>query len=224
MSIKKELPDLASSIHQAVLDPFASIETLNETCDISRHYNFSGICTNLVRLSRARKRLGAPNKTKLIAVIAFPFGFIPSQHKQAEAEWAAEHGAEELDVVPNYFALAEDNQEKFAEELSNICQIGLPVRAILNIAQIPSEKLSLAVEASIDAGVRGIQAGNGFGREVVNSDINQLSLMARGRCSIKAVGGVRTLSHAIGLLEAGATSLGTSAGPELIKALRKKEQ
>ena len=54
-------------------------------------------------------KLGSPNKTKLIAVIAFPFGFIPNSHKQAEAEWAEEKVAEELDVVPNFFYLSQLN-------------------------------------------------------------------------------------------------------------------
>ena len=39
------------------------------------------------------------NTTKLIAIIAFPFGAIPQSFKQSEAEWAIANGAEELDIV-----------------------------------------------------------------------------------------------------------------------------
>ena len=45
--------------------------------------------------------------TKLIAVIAFPFGAIPYEIKKSQAEWAAEMGADELDIVPNFLHTSE---------------------------------------------------------------------------------------------------------------------
>ena len=223
MSTKNDLTELSPHIHQAALDPHLTIEDLNEICDASRHYNFSGFCTNLARLSAARERLGSPNKTKLIAVIAFPFGFITSDQKLAEAEWAAEKGAEELDVVPNFLALTQGKADVFANEIANICQTGLPVRVILDIANLPKQNLSLAVEASIDAGVHGLQTGNGFGRGVIASDVSELSNLARGRCEIKAVGGIKTTNQASELLKAGAKKLGTTSGPQLIQSLANRE-
>ena len=224
MSPKNDSSELEPLIHQAALDPHQSIESLNELCDASRHYNFSGFCTNLSRLVAARERLGTPNKTKLIAVIAFPFGFITSEQKQAEAEWAAEKGAEELDVVPNFLALTQGEAAIFAEELATICQTGLPVRVILDITNFSQDKLSLAVEASIDAGVHGIQIGNGFGRAVSASDVFRLSDMARGRCEIKAAGGIKTANQALELAKAGAKKLGTTFGPQLMQDLFKQKQ
>ncbi len=224
MPSTNDLTELAPHIHQAALDPHLSIESLNEICDASRHCNFSGFCTNLSRLSAARERLGSCGKTKLIAVIAFPFGFIPSEQKQAEAEWAAEKGAEELDVVPNFFALAQGKPDTFSNELAKICEIGLPIRVILDLANISNENISLAVEASIDAGVHGLQTGNGFGRGVMTSDVRQLADLARGRCEIKAVGGIKTQNHALELIKAGAKKIGTTFGPQLIRNLPKQTQ
>ena len=43
---------------------------------------------------------------RLIAVIGFPFGTIPAELR-SEAEWAAANGADELDVVPDFSALAD---------------------------------------------------------------------------------------------------------------------
>ena len=224
MSFTNDLTELAPHIHQAALDPHLPIEKLNEICDTSRNCDFSGFCTNLARLSAARERLGAPGRTKLIAVIAFPFGFITSDQKQAEAEWAAEKGAEELDVVPNFYALAEGKADVFANELAKICEIGLPIRVILDIANIPNENLSVAIEASIDAGVHGLQTGTGFGRGVIASDVHQLSNLARGRCEIKAVGGIKTDNQALELIKAGAKKIGTTTGPQLIQNSPKQNQ
>ncbi|HJM80263.1 MAG TPA: 2-deoxyribose-5-phosphate aldolase, partial [Prochlorococcaceae cyanobacterium Fu_MAG_72] len=117
-SKQRDLPDLAPLINQALLDPHLDQEALQQACDAARHFGFAGLSTNLTRLTAARERLGPPGPTRLIAVIAFPFGAIPSTLKQAEAEWAAAHGAEELDVVPDFWALSQGRSEPFAEELA----------------------------------------------------------------------------------------------------------
>ena len=84
---KTHQAEFSSLIHQAGLNPHLSLDDLNTLCDISRQYNFAGFCTDLTRLSAARKRLGKTSQTKLVAVIGFPFGFVPSQIKCSEAEF-----------------------------------------------------------------------------------------------------------------------------------------
>ena len=217
---RHELPDLAPLIDQALLDPMLSSERLQEGCDAARHFGFGGLCTTLTHLSAARERLGAPGATRLIAVIAFPFGAIPTPLKLAEAEWAAAHGAEALDVVPNLAALADGCSDAYAEELASLCSLGLPVTVILDMARFNDIQLALAVEAAIDAGAAALQTSNGFGPATSAGQIQQLRSLSRGRCGLKAAGGVHSLEQCEQLLEAGATALGTSSGPQLIQALR----
>ncbi len=217
-------PDLSLVIHQAALDPHLDNETLKEICEASLYFNFAGLCTNLVRLPYARKILGASSPTKLIAVIGFPFGAIPSELKLKEVNWAAAEGAEELDVVPNFLALKENKLEIFAEELAKICSTGIPVRVVLDIAHLSLEKLDLAIEASLDAGVIGVQAGNGFGPVITSNQIYQLVDLIHGRCEIKAAGGIKTLDQGIDLIKAGASHLGTSYGSELITSFRRQQK
>ena len=88
----------------------------------------------------------------MIAAIGFPFGALPAELKQAEAEWAASQGAEELDVVPDFRALANGSITSFADELGALCGLGLPLRVILDMARLTEDQLALAVEAAIDAG------------------------------------------------------------------------
>ncbi len=218
---KLELSDLAPLIHQAALNPLLDQEKLYQICDSARGFNFSGLCTNLNQLPLARNRLGSSGPTKLIAPIAFPFGTIPSFLKKVEAEWAASEGADELDVVPNFSALSQKQAEVFGEELASICAVGLPVRVILNMSQLNPEELSLAIDAALDAGVSGIQNGNGFGPPVTTKDIHDLVELVHGRCSIKAVGGLKTLQHALEIVKAGATLIGTSSGIDLVQKLRR---
>ena len=104
-----------------------------------------------------------------------------------------------------------------------ICELGVPVRVALDLLNLSKDKLSLAIEASVDAGAIGVISGNGFGPSVTELNITQITKLARNRCEIKAVGGIKGLDQAIKIIEAGATFIGTSAGPELIKSLNQKK-
>jgi deoxyribose-phosphate aldolase len=168
-----------------------------------------------------RERLGGQGGPQLIAAIGFPFGALPAQLRLAEATWAAAHGADELDVVPDFSALVTGDSGGFAEDLAAITGLGLPVRVVLDMARLPEELLATAVEASIDAGATGVQSGNGFGPPCQAADIAVLSGLCRGRCAIKAAGGIHQPELALELLEAGAALLGTSSAPELLQALRR---
>ena len=219
-----QLEDFASLIHQAALHPLLDSDSLNQICDESVHLKFSGICTNLIRIPQARKRIGSNSATKLIATISFPFGDFPNFLKKEQAEWAVSQGAEELDIVPNLFALIKGEIDIFAEEIAELCQIGLPVRVILNSIDLPKEKLRQAIDASIEAGVEGIQNGNGFGPRVAKEHIKDIGESVNNRVSIKAVGGIKDLNHAIELINTGANMIGTSRGFEIIQQLKKNNQ
>nr|YP_002049343.1 Putative deoxyribose-phosphate aldolase (DeoC) [Paulinella chromatophora]ACB43133.1 Putative deoxyribose-phosphate aldolase (DeoC) [Paulinella chromatophora] len=216
----RNLPDIAPFIENAILDPIVNKSRIEQVCDQSRYFGFAGVCVASRDVPIAREQLGNKGKVKLISMISFPFGSVSRDIKQAEAEWAASEGAEELDMVPNFSALINGQINSFAEEIAAICSIGLPVKVILEVSRLEGQLLALAVEASIDAGASFLKTGSGFGPPVTNEQVKHLFSLAKGRAGIKAVGGIIDLSTAISLLEAGANRLGTSRGMELMKALR----
>ena len=223
-SLEKAHENISNVIYQAVLNPHFDKEMIVKACDASKQNSFAGLCTSLSNLPIARERLGSKSITKLISVIAFPFGFIPTFNKLKEAEYAIEKGADELDLVPNYFALKEGNIELFAEEINQITELGIPVRVIIDAnILINSSKLSMAIDALIDAGAIGIQIGNGFGPSVSKDQTKHVSKLIKNRCSIKAVGGIKTFDQAIEIIEAGSTYIGTSFGFEITQEQKKKE-
>ena len=216
--------NISNVIYQAILNPHIGKEMLIQMCDASKQNGFAGLCTSLSHLSIARERLGGKSTTKLTSVIAFPFGLIPTYNKLKEAEYAIEKGTEELDFVPNYFAFEEGNIELFAEEINQICELGIPVRVIIDAnTLLASTKLSLAINASIDAGATGIQIGNGFGPSITKIQTQQVSEIVKNRCSIKAVGGIKTFDQAIEIIESGSTFIGTSFGFEINQEQKRKD-
>ena len=207
----------------ALLDPHHGSSAVRQCCEEARHFGFAGVCVASRWVATAREQLPLEGKgasPQLIAVVGFPFGAVPAAVKLAEAVAAAEAGADELDVVPDFGALVDRQSTPIHDELAAICELGLPVKVILEVGRLDPEALALLVEISIDAGARFLKSGSGFGPAVTVDHIEQLRQLARGRAAIKASGGIANLDQALALVEAGATRLGTSRGVALAQAMR----
>ena len=133
---------------------------------------------------------------------------------------AAAAGADELDVVPDFGALADGDGNAVLDDLAALTDLGLPVKVIVESGRLEPTALSLLVEVSVDAGARFLKTGSGFGPKVTPSEVARLRELARGRAAIKASGGITDLEQAYALLEAGASRLGTSRGVALMEELR----
>jgi deoxyribose-phosphate aldolase len=221
--VSADRPDLAPLIDHALLDPHHGSSAVRQCCEEARHFGFAGVCVASRWVASAREQLPLEGKgasPQLIAVVGFPFGAVPAAVKLAEAVAAAEASADELDVVPDFGALADRQSTPIHDELAAICELGLPVKVILEVGRLDPDSLALLVEISIDAGARFLKSGSGFGPAVTVDHIEQLRQLARGRAAIKASGGIANLEQALALVEAGATRLGTSRGVALAQAMR----
>ena len=220
----RDLPDLAPLIDHALLDPHQGREAVLRCCDEARHFGFAGVCLASRWLPEGRERLGPAGGRgpRLVSVVGFPFGAVPAEIKRAEAEWAAAAGADELDVVPDFGALADGDSSRFCNDLAPIVELGLPVKVILEVGRLSPAALELAVEASIDMGAAMLKTGSGFGPAASVEQVKLLRQLARGRAAVKASGGISSLEQAAALVEAGASRLGTSRGVALMQALRQE--
>jgi deoxyribose-phosphate aldolase len=218
-------PDLAPLIDHALLDPHQGRGAVQRCCEEARHFGFAGVCLASRWLEVARELLprqgsGRGAVPKLVSVVGFPFGAEPAPLKLAEAELAAAAGADELDVVPDFGALADGDHATLLADLAPICALGLPVKVIVEVGRLDPDALELLVEVSIDDGAAILKSGSGFGPAVSAGQVARLRQLARGRAGVKASGGINSPELALTLVEAGASRLGTSHGVSLIQALR----
>ncbi|MFM9102242.1 MAG: deoxyribose-phosphate aldolase [Cyanobium sp.] len=218
-------PDLAPLIDHALLDPHQGRGAVQRCCEEARHFGFAGVCLASRWLEVARELLprqgsGRGVVPKLVSVVGFPFGAVPAAIKRAEAELAAAAGADELDVVPDFGALAAGDHATLLADLAPICALGLPVKVIVEVGRLEPGALELLVEVSIDAGAAFLKSGSGFGPAVGAEQVARLRQLARGRAGVKASAGIHSPELAFALVEAGASRLGTSHGVSLIQALR----
>ena len=213
-----EIPDLAPLIDHAQLQPRLGAETVEQCCKEALHHGFAGVCLASRWMPEARRWLGERGSVKLISVVSFPFGASASAIKRAEAEWAVEAGADELDLVPDFALLLDGELTALHDQIAQLVELSLPVKLILEADQLTADQLDTLVEVALDAGVAFLKTGSGYGQPASPQLVQRLHKLASGRARIKASGGIRSLEQAIQLVQAGAERLGTSHGVELVTA------
>ncbi|NEQ45893.1 MAG: deoxyribose-phosphate aldolase [Leptolyngbya sp. SIOISBB] len=218
-SASRDLPqvDLAPLIDHSLLLPTATPEQVRQWCSECDRYQFAAICIAPTHVALAREQL--QNKAIAICtVIGFPTGATTSGCKLYEAQEAVENGATELDVVINLGWLKSGQHDLLHREIAEICETtNTPVKTILETSLLTPAELSTAADLCMDAGASFLKTSTGWQGGATIEVISQLHERSRGRVGIKASGGIRTAEQALQLVQAGATRLGTSRGPDLIQ-------
>jgi deoxyribose-phosphate aldolase len=209
--------DIAPFIDHALLTPTAMPEQVQQWCDEADRFQFAAVCVYPAYVRQAAELLRG-KQPKLCTVIGFPSGATTSAVKLYEAEDAVENGATELDVVINLGWLKAGKTEELHREIAEICEeTGQTVKAILETTLLTDAEKRLAAEICMDAGVAFLKTSTGWNGGATVADVRSLKDVARERVGIKASGGIRTIDQALELILAGATRLGTSRGPDLLR-------
>ena len=208
--------DIAHYIDLALLQPTATPQQVEQCCAQADQYGFPAVCVYPTAVRQAAELLHG-RKTQVCTVIGFPTGATTSAVKLYEAQEAADHGATELDVVINLGWLKEGKSEEIYQEIAQICEeTGQTVKAILEMAVLSDTEKRLAAEVCIDAGAAFVKTSTGWFGGATVADVQLLREVTKGQVGIKASGGIRTIEQAIALIQAGATRIGTSRGPDLV--------
>jgi deoxyribose-phosphate aldolase len=209
--------NLAEFIDHALLLPGATTDQVTQCCLEADRFGFATVCVYPVHVRQAVDLLHN-KRPRVCTVIGFPTGATTSATKLFEAQEAVENGATELDVVINLGWLKMGETEKLHRELAEICQeTDRTVKAILEMALLSDAEKKLAAEVCLDAGVSFLKTSTGWNGGATVADVKLLKQLTKDRVGIKASGGIRTVEQAIELIFAGATRLGTSRGPELMR-------
>ncbi|MCY7321566.1 MAG: deoxyribose-phosphate aldolase [Phormidesmis sp. CAN_BIN36] len=209
--------DLAPYIDHALLSPIATPEQIEQWCEDADRFNFAAVCINPIHVRQVADFLH--NKSpKVCTVIGFPLGATTSAVKLYEAQEATENGADELDVMINLSWIKTGNVEAVHRELAEIRDAtGLVIKAILEMSLLTEQEKRIAAEICMDAGASFLKTSSGLNGGATIADVRLLKDITNDRVGIKASGGIRTVDRALELIVAGATRLGTSRGPDLIR-------
>jgi deoxyribose-phosphate aldolase len=209
--------DIAPLIDYGLIDPTATPEQVEHFCQQADRFGFVTVCVYPSYVRQAVELLH-DKKPKVCTVIGFPTGASTSTVKLYEALEAADNGAVELDVSVNLGLLKAGRMDEFHRELAQICEeTNLTIKAIIESSLLSDAEKQLAAEICMEAGVAYIKTNTGFFGAATVDDVRLLKEVTKGRIGIKAAGGIRTHEQALDLVVAGATRLGTSRGPELLR-------
>lgn len=210
--------DYAKYIDHTVLKAETVRETVARFCDEARRYRFAAVCVNPCWIGFARARLEGSG-VKVATVIGFPLGANTPETKAFEARAAVTAGADELDMVVNVGALKDRDDDLVARDIGMVVQAagGRPVKVIIETSALTDEEKERACRLAARAGAAFVKTSTGFGKGgATPEDVALMKRVVGPGVQVKASTGVKTRQDADRLIAAGATRLGTSAGPAIV--------
>ncbi|RKO66157.1 deoxyribose-phosphate aldolase [Desulfofundulus salinus] len=216
---------LAAMIDHTLLKPTATTRDIRQLCIEAMAEGFAAVCVNPAHVAYAAKIL-AGSRVAVCTVIGFPLGATTPSVKKKEAEEAVRNGAREVDMVINIGALKEGNYDLVVADIRGVVEAvtallpGGLVKVIIETGYLNHGEKITACRLVRQAGAHFVKTSTGFGPGGATvEDVGLLRENLPPEIGVKASGGIRTTGQALALIRAGATRLGTSAGPALLAGL-----
>jgi len=216
--------DLARHIDHTLLKPEATPADIDRLCDEALQYRFAAVCVNPVWVQRAARRLRG-SEVGVASVVGFPLGAATPQIKAQETRRALRDGAREIDMVINVGALKGgelDLVERDVRGVSDACrEVGALNKVIIEAALLSDEEKVVACRLAKRAKADYVKTSTGFGPG--GATVFDVALMREAvgpKLGVKAAGGIRSAEEAHGMLTAGATRIGASAGIQMVTEQR----
>lgn len=207
-------------IEHTNLRPDLTESDIEKLAEEAIEYQFMGICVPpfwLKKIARDIHKSGI----QLVGVVGFPMGYQMTETKITEIDKAIESGANELDVVMNISAF-KSGMTWVKTELAKCSKIihenACLMKVIIETAYLSNEEIVLASKICQDAEADFVKTSTGFAPS--GAQVNHVKLIRatiHSNVGVKASGGIRDLTTAVKMIEAGADRLGVSAGVQIVR-------
>ena len=214
---------LAAVLDHTLLKPEATRDQVLALCQEAGEHRFACAMVNPTWVPLATSVL-AGTGIPVGVVIGFPLGANLSTTKRDEAREMVKLGARELDMVLNLGMLKSGLFDQVEADVRSVTEVGRAagavVKVILETCLLSMPEKLRAAEIIINAGADYLKTSTGFSTGgATAADVALLRGIAGDSCGVKASGGIRTLSDARTMLEAGATRIGASASVRIVEEL-----
>ncbi len=157
--------------------------------------------------------LCSDSATLVCAVVSFPFGAELTSTKVASAEQVIAAGAREIDLVANYGWARSGRWAEVEQDIAAVVAVahgsGVPVKVIIETAQLDADQIKAFVEVCVRAGADFVKSSTGFNGPGAQEDDIQLMLDTAGdRIQVKPAGGIRDHPRAEMFVAMGTQRLG----------------
>lgn len=210
--------NVASMIDHTLLKPEATAQDVAALIEEAHRLGTYSVC-----ISPSQLPVEVPEGLHVATVVGFPSGAVKPEIKAAEAGFAVNNGAEEIDMVINIALVLEGRFDALEEEIRTVrsaCQ-GKVLKVIIESAALSDDAIVAACRAAEAAGADFVKTSTGF-HPAGGASVHAVKLMADtvgGRLGVKASGGIRTGADAQAMIDAGATRLGLSSSAVVLADL-----
>jgi len=211
---------VASTIDLTVLKPDAICGDVVLACQKAIRFGCASICIKPCYIDVAARQLDG-YRPAASCVLNFPHGNGTPDAIALEAYNAIGDGAKELDMVMNIGKALDGEWKYVCDGIHAVIEIAHKwdtlVKVILETCYLSPAQIVTASVVCADLGADWIKTSTGFGSGGATPDAVILMRDAvKGRCQIKASGGIRTYKDVELYLELGCTRIGSSRVEELM--------
>jgi deoxyribose-phosphate aldolase len=215
-----DLRKLAALIDHTLLRPEATRAQVERLCEEARVLGFATVCVNPGWVPLVAEKVRG-SQVKVASVVGFPLGATLTSAKRAEAEDAILAGAQEIDMVMNVGAVKSGELERVDNDVRGVVDVcrasGAVLKVILENAYFSDGEKVAACRMVKEAGADYVKTATGFGPTgATEHDVRLMRETVGPAMGVKAAGGIRTLSEALRMLQAGASRLGASASVSIL--------
>jgi deoxyribose-phosphate aldolase len=214
--------ELARYIDHTLLRPDATAAEIEKLCREAIEHHFWSVCVNGARAALAYS-IVEDSGVKVACTVGFPLGAMTTDAKRLEVEAAIDDGAQEIDVVLNVGWLKDGEDERVLRELRDIVDVAeeRTVKVILETSLLDRAEKIRACKLVVDSGAHFVKTSTGFATGgATTHDVQLLRECVGPNFGVKASGGIRDAKVALGMIESGATRLGTSSGVQIVAGLQ----
>ncbi|GEQ50569.1 deoxyribose-phosphate aldolase [Tetragenococcus koreensis] len=218
MELTKE--ELATYLDHTNLQPNATKEQIQQTCEEAKEFNTAAVCVNAYWTSFVAKKL-ADTDIKTCVVVGFPLGATTGEAKVAEAESAIKKGADEIDMVINIGELLSGDDAAVEGDIVAVANAvhehDKILKVIIETSFLDPDHIVKACQLAKHAGADFVKTSTGFSSAGAKTeDVRLMRETVGDRLGVKASGGIHSYEEAIAMIEAGASRLGVSATKKIL--------
>ena len=221
---------IAKLIDHALLHPTMSDDEIRSGCELAKRLDVATVCVKPYAIPLAASVL-KDTEVGVGTVIGFPHGSPPTEVKVAEANWAIQSGATELDMVVNVGKVIQGDWDFVRQDIRAVVNAGhsgnARVKVIFEtdfVTEAAAKRMLCEICCEEKADWVKTSTGFGFTKQsggysytgATESDVSLMVAVCGDRCQVKASGGIRSYEDAIKFRDLGCTRLGTSASETIV--------
>ena len=209
--------EILRAVDHTLLAPTARWEEIRELCDDAVRYQTASVCIPAFYVRQAKEYV--QERMAVCTVIGFPNGYDTTASKVFQTKDALENGADEIDMVVNLGWVKDGLFNRVLDEIRAVkaaCGSHI-LKVIIETCLLTEEEKIKMCDIVPEAGADFIKTSTGFSTGGATfHDIELFAEHVKGRCKIKAAGGISTVEDIEKFLDLGADRLGTSRAVKLL--------